>query len=170
MDIKTFKESLDNIFPPSEPEALVKSGTNPIADFKAGVNARLRGVKKAYNPPGHQEVMPSDKPGDAVMDERENPISVKTMQDQVKNWGPKGVSEIIARMCADMDKQDVNGNPSSEFGQFIDSVKQDGISLIIKVGSQSGGVKVPPNGVQPITPGERPEDPNKKPGDELASL
>ena len=170
MDIKTFKESLDNIFPPSEPEALVKSGENPLDTFKAGVNAKLRGVKKAYNPPQQNERMPSDKPGDAVMDERENPIGVSTIKNQVINYGPKGLSEIIGRMSADMSLQDANGQPSSEFNQFVDSIKQDGLELVLKVGAQSGGVKVPPNGAQPIAAGEKPEDPNKKPGDELASL
>lgn len=108
----------------------------------------------------------------AVMDERENPISVGTIKSQVINFGPKALSQIISNLSADMNVQDANGQPSSEYNQFVDSIKQDGLELILKASAARGGVKVDPTGgsekVNNLTPA--PGSDKKVPGQELANL
>lgn len=175
MDSKDFNKKLDTIFfkesvIPAD-ASIVDPGLNSIDIFKNMVNQRLRGLKKTQvgTPP---EEVPQKGPGVvAVMDERNNPISVGTIKNQVQNFGPEGLSQVISKLSADMNKTDSNGQPTSEYNQFVDSIKQDGLELILKVSASAGGVKMAPGGTPNAPGGTPPEDPNKKePGDELASL
>lgn len=111
-------------------------------------------------------------PGIAVMDERENPISVGTIKSQVMNFGPEALGQIIGKMNPEMNKVDVNGQPSSEFNQFVDAIKQDGLELILKASAGAGGVKVGPTGGPAKTraPAPAPGIDKKEPGQELANL
>ncbi len=106
-----------------------------------------------------------------VVNERENPIGVSTIKSQVQNFGPEALGQIIGKLNSEMNKQDVNGQTTSEFNQFVDSIKQDGLELILKQGADSGGVKVPPNGAPvPATGNAGSSSDKKEPGQELASL
>lgn len=111
-------------------------------------------------------------PGQAVMDERENPISVGTIKSQVQNFGPEALGQIIAKLNPEMNKVDANGQPTSEYNQFVDAIKQDGLELVLKASAGAGGVKMAPTGgpAKPSTPAPAPDVAPKAPGEELASL
>lgn len=104
--------------------------------------------------------------------ERENPISVGTIKNQVQNFGPEALGQIIAKLSPDMDKVDANGQPTSEYNQFVESIKQDGLEIILNASSAAGGVKTAPNGqanAKPASPAPGASAP-EEPGQELASL
>lgn len=115
---------------------------------------------------------PNDKKDVEVIDERENPIGVDTIKNQVQNFGPEALSQIIAKLNPEMNKVDSNGQPSSEFNQFVDSIKQDGLELILKTSASAGGVKTAPTAstVKPDAASPAAEVAPKEPGQELASL
>lgn len=126
---------------------------------------------KGFTFKNHQNhFLGSKVPGNdtSVVVERENPIGVSTIKSQVQNFGPEALGQIIGKLNAEMNKQDVNGQPTSEFNQFVDAIKQDGLELILKQGADAGGVKVAPNGEAPVK--ANPNVANKEPGKELASL
>jgi hypothetical protein len=181
MDKKQFNEHLTKLFGIKESNGevtgLVAPGENSIDTFRNGISCRLKGLRKSPEGQPPVQVGPG-KPGEAIMEqpvlvrERNNPISVATIKDQVVNFGPKGVSQIVNKLSPDMTKTNSEGQPTSDFNMFIDSIKQEGLELLIKYGADAGGVKVPPGG-SAASPeaGGTPEDPNKEePGQELASL
>jgi hypothetical protein len=103
-----------------------------------------------------------------VVNERENPIGVSTIKNNVMNYGPEALGQIISKLSAEMNKTGTDGQPTSEFNQFVDAIKQDGLELILKQGADAGGVKVAPNGEAPVK--ATPNVAKKEPGQELASL
>jgi hypothetical protein len=155
---KTSSENIGDIWP-TQGGFVFKSHNNPWLANK------LATVK--FN--GQTNPVQSDV---AVMDERENPISVSTIKSQVMNFGPQALSQIIAKLNPEMNKVDDNGQPSSEYNQFVDSIKQDGLGLILKSSASAGGVKVGPTGgpEKASSPTPAPGVDKKEPGQELANL
>ncbi len=172
MDNKEFGAKLDKIFRLNESVTVSVKPVDPTEVFRNAINSRLRGLVQNDQQP-HGQVGPANPPGVAfmeepkVLDERNNPISVSTIKDQVINFGPQGVSQIVNKLSADMNKTNSDGQPTSDFNMFIDSIKQDGLELLVKYGADAGGVKVPPGG-SAATPTTAPD--KKEPGQELASL
>ena len=172
MDKKNFDTKLDKIFCLNEslltePQLTGLGAADHSEDFRNGVKERLRGLKKS--PKG----TPSTQREVRTIKERENPISVGTIQNQVKNFGPEALGQIIGKLNPEMDKVDANGQPTSEYNQFIDAIKQDGLEIILKTSAGAGGVKMAPAGGK--SPSPTPESPApgvapKEPGQELANL
>jgi len=184
MDKKNFDDHLNKIFNLKEsisPEEIANSvKMKETSDlFRNLIRDQLSSIKKSPNVQPHTQVGPGE-PGVAIMeepsiiDERENPISVATIKSQVQNFGPEAFGQIVSNLSAEMNKVNVNGQPTSEYNQLIDSIKQDGLELILKVSSEHGGVKVPASGAAPTPAGgdgsTNGEDQSKEPGQELSSL
>lgn len=140
-----------------------KTGFKSLVPKVRTPEERLKG-EIAYGPNG--EVVRGG------LKERENPISVGTIKSQVQNFGPEALGQIVAKLSPDMDKVDANGQPTSEYNQFVESIKQDGLEIILNASSAAGGVKTAPNGqanAKPASPAPGAEAP-EEPGQELASL
>jgi hypothetical protein len=144
-----------------------KSLTKPEEKYKDPVERHKHEI--AYGPNG---AVIRGGTGDGRLTERENPISVGTIKSQVQNFGPEALGQIVAKLSSDMDKVDANGQPTSEYNQFVESIKQDGLEIILNASSAAGGVKTAPNGqgnAQPASPAPDVAAP-EEPGQELASL
>jgi len=177
-----FKDKLNEIFgmgaptvaiPQEQPKDVIE--LTPIEDFRNNIKARLNGIKDGAvmgvvtNAP--MADVPSQAPCDCgssgnggVLVERENEIGLDTLKGSVSKLGPKGVSEIIAKLSAEKNEVDKQtGIATSQFDKFVAGLKQEACEVLL--GSTSTPTSAPtlnagePSGEE--TPGV-PKSPEQK--------
>lgn len=171
-----FTTQLNKIFNLKEsvqPE-LKSSDLTTIDSFRDCIKSRLNGVHNLPSKDFEENAISSSSDLETmdVLDERENPISVDTIKSQIMNFGPEALGQIITKLNSEMNKVDANGQPTSEYNQFVDTIKQDGLEIILTASAGAGGVKMAPTGGQAKTPAVVPApgvDKNE-PGEELKNL
>ena len=157
-----FKDKLNEIFgigaptvtvPQEEPRDVIE--LTPIEDFRKNIKARLNGIKDGAimgvvtNAPPMADVPPQEPiqapcscGNGGVLVERENEIGLDTLKGSVKKLGPKGISEIIAKLSpekTEVDKQ--TGIATSQFDKFVDGLKQEACEALL--GSESTPTSAP---------------------------
>lgn len=156
-----FKDKLNEIFgmgaptvaiPQEQPKDVIE--LTPIEDFRNNVRARLNGIKNGAvmgvvtNAPQtsiqpQETIQSSCSCGDSgVLVERENEIGLDTLKGSVKKLGPKGVSEIIAKLSAEKNEVDrKTGIATSQFDKFVSGLKQEACEALL--GSESTPISEP---------------------------
>ena len=160
-----FKDKLNEIFgmgaptiaiPQEQPKDVIE--LTPIEDFRNNIKARLNGIKDGAVMGVVTNAPMADVPPQASCDcgssscgscgnggvlvERENEIGLDTLKGSVSKLGPKGVSEIIAKLSAEKNEVDKQtGIATSQFDKFVAGLKQEACEALL--GSESTPTSAP---------------------------